>query len=130
MGRGEYMSIPQDGGKIVVIETPYDREIIELQGRINRTVVPYGSQTQQRTTRGRLEGYVAESPAVASDMAGYMSKRAASPDASPKQSPATATWSATSPADGNRCRRCRSRSCPTICAACRRPSGRRMSIGR
>ncbi len=63
MGRGEYMSIPQDGGKIVVIETPYDREIIELQGRINRTVVPYGSPTQQRTTRGRLEGYVAESPA-------------------------------------------------------------------
>src|SRR5258705_2715496 len=38
MARGEYISIPQDGGKIVVIETPYDREIIELQGRINRTV--------------------------------------------------------------------------------------------
>ena len=55
MGRGEYMSIPQDGGKIVVIETPYDREIIELQGRINRTVVPYGSQTQQRGVRDRVK---------------------------------------------------------------------------
>ena len=54
MGRGEYMAIPQDGGKIVVIETPYDREIIELQGRINRTVVPYGSQTQQRGVRERV----------------------------------------------------------------------------
>jgi Mg-chelatase subunit ChlD len=79
MGRGEYMAIPQDGGKIVVIETPYDREIIELQGRINRTVVPYGSQTQQRGVRDRLHaGSVAPAP-VASDMAGYMAKRAARP---------------------------------------------------
>jgi Mg-chelatase subunit ChlD len=79
MARGEYMSIPQDGGKIVVIETPYDREIIELQGRINRTVVPYGSPTQQRTTRSRVEGLFAAPAPVTSDMAGYMAKRAAQP---------------------------------------------------
>ncbi|MPZ39656.1 MAG: VWA domain-containing protein [Rhizobiales bacterium] len=79
MGRGEYMSIPQDGGKIVVIETPYDREIIELQNRINRTVVPYGSPTQQRATRARVEQYSSAAPSVASDMAGYMAKRAARP---------------------------------------------------
>lgn len=79
MGHGEYMSIPQDGGKIVVIETPYDREIIELQGRINRTVVPYGSPAQQRGVRDRVHmGSSAPAP-VASDMAGYMSKRAARP---------------------------------------------------
>ena len=57
MGRGEYMPIPQDGGKIVVIETPYDREIIELQGRINRTVVPYGDRRRQDGIRSRVEGY-------------------------------------------------------------------------
>ena len=79
MGRGEYMAIPQDGGKIVVIETPYDREIIELQGRINRTVVPYGSQTQQRGVRDRVNAGAAAPAPVASDMAGYMSKRAARP---------------------------------------------------
>ena len=62
MGRGEYMMIPQDGGKIVVIETPYDREIIELQGRINRTVVPYGSQTQQRGVRDRVQQYALGGP--------------------------------------------------------------------
>ena len=79
MARGEYMSIPQDGGKIVVIETPYDRENIELQGRINRTVVPYGSQTQQHGVRERMNmGSAAPAP-VASDMAGYMAKRAARP---------------------------------------------------
>ena len=79
MGRGEYMMIPQDGGKIVVIETPYDREIIELQGRINRTVVPYGSPAQQRGVRERLHAGSAAPAPVASDMAGYMAKRAARP---------------------------------------------------
>jgi Mg-chelatase subunit ChlD len=77
MGRGEYMMIPQDGGKIVVIESPYDREIIELQGRIGRTVVPYGSPSQQRGARDRASA--AYAPSVAPDVAGYMSKRAARP---------------------------------------------------
>jgi hypothetical protein len=79
MGRGEYMAIPQDGGKIVVIETPYDREIIELQGRINRTVVPYGDRRRQDGIRSRVEGYAATPAPVASDMAGFMAKRAARP---------------------------------------------------
>lgn len=79
MGRGEYMAIPQDGGKIVVIESPYDREIIELQGRINRTVVPYGEHRRQEEIRGRVETFSQAPAPVASDMAGYMSKRAARP---------------------------------------------------
>jgi hypothetical protein len=79
MGRGEYMAIPQDGGKLVVIETPYDRDIIELQGRINRTVVPYGSQTQRRGVLDRVGQYSSAAPSVASDMAGFMAKRAARP---------------------------------------------------
>jgi von Willebrand factor type A domain len=79
MANGEYMAIPQDGGKLVVIETPYDREIIELQGRINRTVVPYGSPVQQRGVRDRVGQYSAAAPSVASDMAGFMAKRAARP---------------------------------------------------
>ena len=81
MGSGEYMAIPQDGGKMVVIETPYDREIIELQGRVNRTIVPYGSHSQQRGVRDRVQQYSSAAPAVASDMAGYMAKRAARPGA-------------------------------------------------
>jgi hypothetical protein len=77
MGHGEYIPIPQDGGKIVVIESPYDREIIELQGRINRTVVPYGSHEQRRGVTQRVEQLYAAPRSVAPDMAGYMAKRAA-----------------------------------------------------
>jgi hypothetical protein len=77
MGHGEFIPIPQDGGRIVVIETPYDRQIIELQGRINRTVIPYGSRAQQESVRGRANLYANAPRSVASDMAGYMAKRAA-----------------------------------------------------
>ena len=51
------------------------------------------------------------------------------PGASPRRSPAPATSSATSPADGNRCRRCRSRNCPTTCGAMS-PSERQAHIDR
>jgi hypothetical protein len=77
MGRGDYISIPQSGGEIVVIESPYDREIIDLQGRINRTVIPYGSRAQQDKVMQRGAQHSAAPAAVASDMAGYLSKRRA-----------------------------------------------------
>src|SRR5262245_52179922 len=74
MGHGEYIPIPQDGGQVVIIETPYDREIIELQGQINRTVIPYGPR-QQRERVEQRRGQYGQAPApVASEMAGYMSK--------------------------------------------------------
>ena len=79
MGHGEYMPIPQDGGQVVVIETPFDRDIIELQGQINRTVIPYGPH-QQRERVEQRRGQFGYAPApVASDMAGYMSKAARRP---------------------------------------------------
>ena len=52
MGNGRYIPIPQDGGQIVIIETPYDIEIIELQGRINGTVIPYGPKSRRSQRRG------------------------------------------------------------------------------
>jgi len=73
-GNGEYIPIPQDGGQVVIIETPFDRDIIELQGQINRTVIPYGPR-QQRDRVEQRRGQYGQAPApVASEMAGYMSK--------------------------------------------------------
>ena len=131
MGRGEYMMIPQDGGKIVVIETPYDREIIELQGRINRTVVPYGSPTpaarrprSRRARRcgagaGRLRHGGLYGEARGAARTGRRSDhRRGRPGRRRRQRPAVAVG------------RCRRRNCPTICAGCRRPNGRRISTGR
>jgi hypothetical protein len=78
MGRGEYIPIPQDGGKVVIIETPYDQDIIELQGRINRTIVPYGSPVQQQRTESKVRQMAAAPRPAASEQASYLNKRATS----------------------------------------------------
>jgi uncharacterized protein YegL len=80
-GSGRYIPIPQDGGQIVVIETPFDRDIIILQRQINGTVIPYGPAPLQRRTEektGQLAKLAAAAPASASDMASYINKRARS----------------------------------------------------
>ena len=75
-GDGRYIPIPQDGGQILVIETPWDTEIIELQGRINGTVIPYGPRAQRSSVMEKTGQLAAAPRPVASEMAGYLSKSA------------------------------------------------------
>jgi hypothetical protein len=84
MGHGEYIPIPQDGGHLVVIETPFDIEIIELQKRVNGTIIPYGPRAQrERVNMKRRQ--VSEAPApAASDMVGYLARRASRPGYAPE----------------------------------------------
>jgi hypothetical protein len=76
MGHGKYIPIPQDGGHVVIIETPYDVEIIELQGRLNGTVIPYGPRSQRSSIEQKTRQVAAAAPAVGSDMASFINKRA------------------------------------------------------
>ena len=78
MGRGRYIPIPQDGGHLVIVETPYDIEIIELQGRISGTVIPYGPRMQRSSVEQTTRQVAAAPLSVATEMAGYLSKRGAS----------------------------------------------------
>lgn len=78
LGDGRFIPIPQDGGELVVIETPYDDEIIILQKDINGTVIPYGPQKVQMRIEEKtrqLSQVAAAAPASASDMASYLNKR-------------------------------------------------------
>ena len=78
-GNGRFIPIPQDGGQIVVIETPFDQDIIILQREINGTVIPYGPRALQKRTedkRQQLFDVAAASPSRASDMASFINKRA------------------------------------------------------
>jgi uncharacterized protein YegL len=77
-GNGRFIPIPQDGGQVVVIETPFDDEIIILQNEINGTVIPYGPRALQKRTEEKarqLSEVAAAAPAAASDMASYLNKR-------------------------------------------------------
>jgi hypothetical protein len=76
MGHGRYIPIPQDGGHLVVIETPFDIEIIELQGRINGTVIPYGPKMQRSSVEQKTKQVASAPASTASDMAGYMVRNA------------------------------------------------------
>jgi uncharacterized protein YegL len=77
-GNGRFIPIPQDGGEVVLIETPFDEEIIILQREINGTVIPYGPRALQKRTEGKtkqLAEVAAAAPAQASEMASYLNKR-------------------------------------------------------
>ena len=78
-GNGRFIPIPQDGGQVVVIETPFDDDIIILQREINGTVIPYGPRALQKRTEDKtrqLAQVAAAAPAQASEMAVYLNKRA------------------------------------------------------
>lgn len=78
LGDGRFIPIPQDGGEVVVIETPYDDDIIILQKEINGTVIPYGPMKLQKRIEEKtrqLSQVAAAAPAQASDMASYLNKR-------------------------------------------------------
>ena len=77
LGQGRYIPIPQDGGHLVVIETPYDTEIIELQNHINGTVIPYGPRQQRGDVEKKTRQVAAAPVSAGADMAGYMSRNAA-----------------------------------------------------
>ena len=75
-GAGRYIPIPQDGGQVVMIETPYDGDIIILQRKIDATVIPYGPARQQDSVRGKIELRAAAPASVQADNSGFYSKRA------------------------------------------------------
>ena len=78
-GNGRFIPIPQDGGQVVIIETPYDEDIIILQREINGTVIPYGPRALQKRTEDKtkqLSQVAAAAPSQASEMASYINKRA------------------------------------------------------
>jgi Mg-chelatase subunit ChlD len=74
LGDGKYIPIPQDGGVALIIETPYDREILEIQIKLNRTVLPYGKRSQRSNIEERLRNTVAAPQSTATDIAVYQNK--------------------------------------------------------
>jgi hypothetical protein len=94
MGHGRYIPIPQDGGHLVVIETPYDHEIIELQDEINGTVIPYGPRRQRSDVEHKTKQAVAA--ARRSQPKWPATCRATRREPPAKSSPAPAIWWPTS----------------------------------
>jgi von Willebrand factor type A domain len=76
LGNGRYIPIPQDGGPVAIIDTPYDKRIIQLQIEINETVIPYGPRAQRSRVEEKTRQVTQAPAAAASDMVSYLNKRA------------------------------------------------------
>lgn len=76
LGHGRYMAIPQDGGRITIIETPFDSDIIILQQKIDKTVIPYGDAATQDNLRSKMETKAMAPASVQVDNSRYYSKKA------------------------------------------------------
>lgn len=74
LGNGDYLAIPQDGGRVRVIATPYDEQIVIIQRKLNVTIIPYGSTARQSEVREKARMYEAAPPAASADMSSYVSK--------------------------------------------------------
>lgn len=74
-GGGSYIPIPQDGGQISDIQTPYDQEIIDLQQRLDKTIVPYGSEKTQAALEQKITDKASGSVSTRADNSAFYSKR-------------------------------------------------------
>ncbi|MER2605445.1 MAG: VWA domain-containing protein [Siculibacillus sp.] len=76
LGKGRYAQIPQSGG-VVQISTPYDEEILQIQIKLNHTIVPYGTLHRQSEMRDKAAKAAAAPAPAASDMASYNARAGA-----------------------------------------------------
>jgi Mg-chelatase subunit ChlD len=76
-GHGRFIAIPQSGGEVSIIITPYDDDIRHLQGELDRSVVPYGSRERQDELKQKLAEKAAAPASTQVENSEYYAKRAA-----------------------------------------------------
>lgn len=74
-GGGSYIPIPQDGGQVVDIQTPFDQQIIDLQQRLDKTIVPFGTPETQAALEQKIIGKSSGSVSKRADNSAFYSKR-------------------------------------------------------
>lgn len=73
LANGTYMSIEQDR-KTVYIDSPYDKEILQLNNKLNDTYIQYGSQGESKKANQMRQDKNAESLAPANSVQRAVSK--------------------------------------------------------
>jgi hypothetical protein len=80
LGEGKYIALPQDGGQVAVIDTPFDDRIRRLQIDIDQTIVIYGDRERQSKVRSKLEQRAAAPAPSAADESSYIFKKSRGKD--------------------------------------------------
>jgi Mg-chelatase subunit ChlD len=72
LAEGSYVQIDQQGGPIVTVATPYDKELAEINRDLNRSTLVYGAPKAQSAAKGKLATSEAELTApAAADRASF-----------------------------------------------------------
>jgi hypothetical protein len=74
-GHGRYISIPQNGGEVVIVVTPFDDDILHMQEQLDGSIVPYGSDGQKLEINKKMVAKAAAPDSVKIDNSGFYSKR-------------------------------------------------------
>jgi Mg-chelatase subunit ChlD len=75
-GNGRYMAIPQNGGEVLVIVSPYDDDIRMLQDELDHSVVPFGRLDVQEEVVKKMAERKAAAPSTQVENSKYYAKRA------------------------------------------------------
>ncbi len=71
---GSFVAIPQDGGRMLAVVTPYDEELSTLNTELARTTLVYGDRKQQREGAVKNAAVMALPAAGAAERVAYQSK--------------------------------------------------------
>lgn len=71
---GQYTAILQSGGT-VAIKTPFDKEIAEVNLKLNTTIVGYGDKAVQQSVRAKLATNAASKAEAVADRADFLRKQ-------------------------------------------------------
>ncbi len=75
-GHGRYIAIPQSGGEVSIIITPFDDDILHIQSELDGSVVPYGNSERKAEVNAKMSEKAAAPSSVKIDNSKYYSKRA------------------------------------------------------
>jgi hypothetical protein len=73
---GSYVAIPRDGGDVAVVTTPFDKRLAELNTRLCKTVLCFGSVEQQRADMRKNKDAERLTTTAAASRIAYQAKNA------------------------------------------------------
>src|SRR5262249_57887460 len=67
----EYVQIGADGGKVVVVEPPFDKELVKINEELTRKTLVFGDEKRQQAGAAQNEANLKLAAPVAADRAAY-----------------------------------------------------------
>jgi hypothetical protein len=74
LAEGHYVAIPADGGAVKVVETPFDKDLTEINAELAKSTVVYGSRQMQLDSKDKADKAAKLPEAEAAPRAGFQGK--------------------------------------------------------